>query len=1391
MSFSTTKYKNNNVVLELMPGKHKPIWAMQFKWIILLAVSILPFPLCLAQYNEFVFRHYTADDGLFHNTVCSIVQDKKGFMWFGTGGGGLSKFDGINFSNYTYEKNQKGSIGGNTVFSLFLDKEGIVWAGTLEGGVSRYVPETNSFVVYRHSPNNEASLDNDYIRSIFEDSKGRIFIGTLTGLNVLNKKDWTIQRIKCPIHGQMFSIIENRKHQILVGSDHGLFYLDERTKTLQPFPFSDKTLKRLTSYIFPLIQDKNGNYWLGTKEGLVKIASLENQTFEYYQADPRNKSSMLTNFDIRALKEDKEGRIWIGSGQGLSCYDPNTKKFRHFQNDPNNPNSLGDNSIYSIFIDDANNFWIGTTNNGVNYFCTRPVKFELYQHITGDKNSLSNNIVNYFTICDSVLYVATAGGLNTEDLRTGIFKVYLNNPNNINSISSNNIYTIYVDHRHTIWIGTFDNGLNQFDPKTGTFKRYLEKSRVLSIVDDDDINKLWVASLSDLKLFDKRTGAFTTYEPDEHPDSLHPFPTLLYKTSNNLLWIANDDMSGLACFIKKNNRFVNLSYNENKPNSLINNGVISLYENKKGPFLWIATKNGLCKYDYLHNVFKAFTTYDGLPSNNIAGVIEDKNGNVWISTHNGLSCYNPKSGKFKNYNKNDGLQGAEFSNNACYISNDGKLFFGGKKGFNAFYPENITINKIVPPVVFTQFYINNQPASYGTKHSILKKYITETKEITLSYYQRSFSIEFAALDYTAPNNNQYIYKLDNFDKTWTNNQNDNKAIYTNISPGSYTFMVKASNSDGVFNEVPATLHIKILPPPWKTGWAYILYSLFIIFNLVLFARYLIVTSNRKHHQKLKRLQEQKEKEITQLKIDFFTNIAHEIRTPLTLISGPLERLMHSETSNKEVLEEYQLMQKNTKHLLRLVNQLLNFRKIEDNKYELSKSTFNIVELVRDLYTRFTPLARQKNYDFTFRSEKDSCVISADYDLIVSAISNLITNAFKFTKDWIEISIKMNQQIGSNSELQKSVIISVQDNGIGIPKEKTKKIFDPFFQIRDQQKQSDKDFSGIGLGLAYTRSIVDLHSGILRVDSEPGKGSVFSIILNVELSTINQKENTDKEDNTKNENLQLDEFILTESLQAAYTPEINISTKNPEILIVEDNKDLRLFLCKQLQNAYIIHQADNGEQALEITKQKDIELIITDVMMPVMDGFELCKALKSNPETNHIPIIILTAKADIDSKIEGTMMGADAYIEKPFSLEYLLALIRNLIDTRVKLKAKFLKNPFTETKLIATNKADELFLDNLNKLINNNIGNQSYSIDDIAKSLSFSRSGFHKKLKAISGLTPNDYIKLIRLRKASELIRAGQYRINEVCYMVGFSSPSYFSKCFQEQFGVSPSDLLNQ
>ena len=1001
------------------------------------------------------------------------------------------------------------------------------------------------------------------------------------------------------------------------------------------------------------------------------------------------------------------------------------------------PGSLRGNAISQMIEDPTGNIWIGTEDEGLNVFDINTKRFTNYSLNTpGIKLSYHN--LHALLYDNNEIWVGTFGtGLNVINLSTKKVRSYRKSLSDINSLSDDGVFSIYKDKSDNIWVGTII-GLNVFNRKKNNFTR---------------INALDLASTYIYDIIDDNKGN---------------------------VWFASYE-KGLYRYNIKSGKWKNYRNNPSNRSSLSYDKVISLWCDSKDR-IWIGTEGGgLCRYLYKTDDFITYDKKEGLPNNVIYSIKDDNKGNLWFTTNNGLVRFNPDNKKIKVFKKSDGLQSDQFNYKSGLKTRDGQLYFGGINGFNSFYPDSFKFNKIIPPVVFTDFQLFNKEVGIRVKGSPLKQAIRFTHQITLSHDQSTLSFEFVALSYIAPYNNIYAYKLENFDPQWNYIGNENKISYTSLPPGEYTFRVKASNNDGIWNEAGAAIHIKVLPPWWKSTFALFSYITILIISIVAFERYLIKISEDKHRHKIRRLKEEKEREMSQMKIDFFTNIAHEIRTPLTLISGPLQRLITSNNGSNEVKEEYSLMHKNVNRLLLLVNQLLDFRKIEQDHYRLNLSYTNLIELLQSVYECFIPLAHQNSINFKFNYNQEHFIFNVDNEAITKIVSNLLSNAFKFAKTEIELSFDFVQNESEDSFLE----IRVKDDGNGIPSEKLDKIFLPFYQVGDSEKVK-VPMGGTGLGLAFARSLVELHKGSLFANSELGKGSEFIMRIPVDSTTQNPiPENQETS-------------VLDYNIVAGYvdnnldTPIATESTDHtqhlPEIIIVEDNGDLCNFLKSSLQKEYAVTVAPNGSVAYKLIGERSFDLIISDIMMPEMDGIELCTKIKNDLRTSHIPVILLTAKANISSKIEGLEHGADAYVEKPFVLEHLKAQIFNLLENRARLKVTFARQPFVDTAIISHSKTDEHFMEKTREIIYKHIDDFDFSIDEFATLLNMSRSGLHKKVKALSGYSPIDFIRVIRLKRAAEMLASGEYRINEVCYAVGFNTPSYFAKCFQQQFGILPKDF---
>ena len=797
----------------------------------------------------------------------------------------------------------------------------------------------------------------------------------------------------------------------------------------------------------------------------------------------------------------------------------------------------------------------------------------------------------------------------------------------------------------------------------------------------------------------------------------------------------------------------------NTPGALVNDQVNCVLIDGNGN-MWVGTMNGLCKYDAGEDRFEAIPL--DIPSRNICGIVEDQHV-LWLTTTKGLVRYAPGE-SCQVFTRSDGLQSEQFLPNAALKASDGKIYVGSVNGFNAFYPYQIKMNKVLPPVVITGLEIFNKEIRIGDKK--LPKALNWMAELDLSYKDHVFSLLYASLSYCTPEKNQYAYKLEGFDKDWNYVGSQNKATYTNLPAGTYVFKVKATNNDGIWSNQEASLKITIHPPFYWSTASKILYFIWVCIALTFFIRFLLKRTEKKHTAEINQLNVSKEKEVHEAKIKFFTMIAHEIRTPVSLIIGPLEKIMKSSIPMPAVLrDDLNIIDRNSQRLLFLVNQLLDFRKVEQEGITMRYASQNIRQLLQAVCERFKPFITQHGAHLEVEYPDADFTAMVDSEAITKMISNLLTNASKYTKDKVVLSCIVQPE-------QHTFVVKVTDNGIGISKEDRKRIFKPFFQAMDNKP-------GTGIGLSIVKSIVESHNGCIEVESEINKGSSFIVTLPIEQVGAEVQEGEAGVLNPV-----IPEDILSETLPV-------MSSKNkPLMLIVDDNEEMLNFLSSSFSAQYSILTAEDGMEALEKLKEHEVTLIVSDWMMPRMDGVEFCKALRADQSISHIPFILLTAKTDTNSKIEGMDCGADAYIEKPFSVQYLEACIKNLLDLRNLLRQKFSKMPLVPLNSIANNSMDNKFLTRINEIIEQNFSNSELSVDFLAEELCISRSGLFAKIKTLANVTPNELIQIGRLKKAAALLSENKYRINEICYMVGFNNPSYFAKCFQKQFGIKPGEFVN-
>ncbi len=1358
------------------------------------------------------FEHINTDDGLSSNTVRCILQDSEGFIWFGTDAG-LNKYNGYNFTYYYHEPKDSNSLLNSYINSIQEDLKGNLWIGS-SGGLNKIDKTTGKIIGYKHDANNPNSLSDNTVNSIHIDSSGTLWIGTGNGLNKLKikhnkttEKDSFIFKHfrydnldqKSISHNTVFKIYEDKSGILWIGTGNALNKFDKTTETFIRF-FPDKENKRKSS-VRAIYEDKNGNLWIGTWGYLYKFNKSTNRFYPYKDWHTRY---------IISIVEDLYGTLWMGASnnRGLLKYNEKSNTFTLYRNNPSDNNSLNSNFVNALFVDKSGILWIGNIYTGINILDKKKNKFKHLNHNPSDSNCLSMN--NIWSICEDrngKVWIATWGkGVDQYDPSSGLFANYTHDPKNQNSLVQNWVRSIYEDHTGNLWFGTA-NGLDKYDKHLKKFTHYFDNAEnptdpnhlshyYIYTICEDKNGSLWIGTGIGLNKYIKDTKTFKHYFHDEKDlNSLTSSSvSYIYIDNSGILWAGG--LNGLNKFNYKNEQFIRYNHNPDDPYSLSDNGVTSIYQDVSKD-IWIGTANGgLNKFDQQTERFDKITMKDGLPSNSIHGILEDDNGNLWLSTGNGICKYNYNEETFRNYDVLDGLQNREFNQYSCYKGPSGRLYFGGVNGFNMFYPDSIKDNPYIPPIIITSFKVSEKPFQ-------INKPFYQTDHVELTYNQNIFSFDFVALNYTNSIKNQYAYFLEGLEEDWIYCGTQRYARYTNVPPGEYLFRVKGSNNDGIWNEEGTSVKVVILPPWWRTNLAYLIYIL--LFGITLYAlrAYDQKRQRLKHQLEIEHIETEKYQEIDRLKSRFFANISHEFRTPLTLILSPIEQLITKKFKGS-IEEGYVTIRSNAKKLLRLVNQLLSLSKLEAGQMKLQVSEQNIILVFKRIINLFSSLAERNKIDLNFTSP-ESLVMYFDEEKIETVLNNLLSNAFKFTPEDGNIEIIITKAPTPLSPPRRGlkeipyregwpenrdgvgqdiVQITVSNTGPHIPKNQLDKIFDRFYQV-----ESNSHVEGTGIGLSLTKDLIELHHGQISEESKAGEKTIFTILI------PGGKENYVEEEiespllkgvrgmsELDNETIEVEE-----SAQIIQKSE---SENLPIVLIVEDNEEVRNYLRKNLEEKYNIIEASNGKIGIQKTKKELPDLIISDVMMPEMDGFDFCDKIKNEIITSHIPVILLTARATKEDKLEGLKTGADDYLAKPFDLEELSVRMENLIEQRKGLKERFHKEALFGIDKITSHPAENEFMEKITHIINQNIENVDYSIDDFAKDLGISRSNLFTKIKNWTDLTPNEFIQLYRLKKAAELLKDKSFNVTEVAFTVGYKNVSHFIQSFKKQFGKTPKEFVN-
>ncbi len=1386
----------------------------------------------LNRYDGYEFKIFRSSSESGHNftnnRITELWEDKKGFIWLETYDGYYHYFNPESeiFTSIPVYKDTGIRSGSMQIFLQYSDD--IVLLGSSESGFYflKYDPERRTYVINQYPDKIDAE-----IRFIHKDLDGNIWTGSESGIFMSSRKSLEAGTPEFTryLSGSFTSVCETAEEVWFGSANNGIsacnkFNGSNRTFGIGPYKQSGnisvlymtrqrKILAGIdgTGYLVTdstggnwkkisyhsrnpgeIFEDKSGNVWLTAVEfGATKLdmISLNSRYYELTPAEIRP----LTDLERPRFFEDSNGTLWLGlHGSGLALYDRNKDSFVFFRNDPKNRNSIASNFVHCIAEDRYGQLWAGTgqVNGGIEKVI---LKNRAFEHVLPEKQSsdLLENVTRALIEDNNhSLWVGTkAGRLHLFDSTLYQAGIFLSLPGQNNESSVNITYSLFIDNRNYLWIGSKGYGLavsSQPLEKTAPnhthirFRRFeydpddkgsISNNNIYSICQDKEGN-IWVGTYGNgLNLVIDPWAVNTKFKRINQQNSNLSSNMIrhLMTDSKGNLWVATifginllkreDILSGKYDF----RVFV---HNISDEKSLIYNDVIHIYEDSGGN-LWFGTFGG--GVDMTGNsgepevVFRHYGPNLVQGYGIIFGILEDDFGKIWLSSENGLICLDPVTAKSEVYNTFNGLGFNNFSENTCYRLSDGSLVFGGNGGFEVIRPERIIRSLPHEQIELTRFMLFNREVPIAGKDSPLKKSISFSDEIKLKHNQSSFSIDYSSLDFLDPAKTEYSYKLDNFDAAWNNVGSQHRATYTNLSPGKYVFRVRSMERNGRSASGERLLNIWITPPWHKTLPAYTLFGIIMI--LIAISIYRIISRINSYKNALII-----EKKVNDYKLQFFTNISHEIRTPLTLIIGPLEDILADRDISGRKKMQMEIMLKNARRMLRLTNQLLDFRKVQNNKMTLKIRKIEIVAFTREIFDSFLPLASHKGIDCSFESEFTEHSIFADPSKLDIIIYNIISNALKFTCTGKKVTVKI-----SKSELSDSTDISVTDEGPGIPQKDLANLFTRYTIL------NNSDLGGTGIGLALSWELAKLHGGNILVESTPGKGSTFSVRLPEGFGHFRNIPDFYPEDagnvGFKHQNETIDEIENEES----FLPD---TTDKNMILVVEDNHEVLDYICQSLKSFFICIGARNGSEGLHLARTLNPDLIITDIMMPGMDGIEMTGVLKEDFNTSHIPVIMLTSKSEMTDQIKGIKTGAEAYITKPFSMEYLKTVASNLLSQREKIIARFLKEKPLEKAQTGINSKDEEFISKVVSFVEDHCSN-TISIDDLAGECNVSRTVLYNKIKGLTGLSPLDFLRKIKLNMASRYIGKG-YNVSEAAFRTGFTDVRYFSRLFKQQFGHLPS-----